>query len=157
MSMPQQSRLLSLPAELRLLIYETTFEGHILDFRCDVNKIGSYNKLPPPGLLVTCKQLYAEAIDIFYTSATLGLSRYPPLYRILAQIPQSRWHAIKGVELDVTQSCAAGELEGSSVEGSRFHEDVRERLAFWLKHDAGSLGEKVWIKCLNCGRLGEQG
>lgn len=61
----QDSPLLALPAEIRISIYEMAFEGAVIkvDFKDRPSKV--------PGLLVTCRQIYHEAIDLYYAAATI--------------------------------------------------------------------------------------
>ncbi|PPJ58980.1 hypothetical protein CBER1_04085 [Cercospora berteroae] len=73
------SRLMSLPAELRNRIWTAAFEGWTqrIDFhsRAEIwtNAEKTYRRQPP--LLSTCKQIYAEAIGIYYSTAIFFVDR----------------------------------------------------------------------------------
>ncbi|KAK0874907.1 hypothetical protein LTR87_011233 [Friedmanniomyces endolithicus] len=67
-----KSPLLSLTPELRNLIYEKTFE----DFTADWIPCKFY---APPSLLLACKQIYVEAISVFYSTATFRASDFNTL------------------------------------------------------------------------------
>ena len=77
----QDSALLRLPAELRNMIYEFTFS------HCRVEiprrrKRESYGRSKPNNLLLACRQIHEEAIQLYYIHATFcfdtgGLYRLP--------------------------------------------------------------------------------
>ncbi|CAK1354207.1 unnamed protein product [Cercospora beticola] len=94
----QASRLMALPAELRNRIWTYVFEGSVQELRVDgfytpgmkglwrdpsgpppttrvMAGSWSYYTSPPP-LLSTCKQVYTEAIGIYYSTTTF-LSKVP--------------------------------------------------------------------------------
>lgn len=65
-----RSRLLALPHKLRDIIYDMTFEDDILDLDCK-------NRSPTSiGILIACKQTYAEALDIYYRNITTRSPRF---------------------------------------------------------------------------------
>ena len=73
MEVQEQPRLMSLPPELRIHIYETVFAGctiHILSLQSSPGLLSR-----PPGLLLSCKQAYTESIDIYYAKCTFSFSR----------------------------------------------------------------------------------
>lgn len=145
----QQSRLLNLPAELRLKIYEYVFEGHIISIR---ERNGRFGKPSPPSLLPTCKQIYTEAVDIFYACATFSFNYYEVTRTALSLLPSSRRKMVQGLQLDETPWCSClSHCPATAEAGCRIHgyalactkQDLRE-----MGED--SLAEKVMVKCLHC-------
>lgn len=65
----EQSRLLTLPAEIRTQIY-----GHagIWDFDC--NSAGYLGNRRPPGILLTCRSVYQEISERFWAGRTLYIN-----------------------------------------------------------------------------------
>lgn len=53
-----------LPPELRNAIYGTVFQNHTIEVVSAERNL----KAQPPGLLVACKQVYTEAVEIFYSA-----------------------------------------------------------------------------------------
>lgn len=67
MAVQGESPLLSLPPELRNIIYGMVFEGCILELR----RINDEQSPESVGLLLVCKQTFAEAIDLYYRNVTV--------------------------------------------------------------------------------------
>lgn len=63
-------RFMDLPPELRIIVYEFTFrDGEPIEVtvRSDTNPLSSVST--PPGILFANKQIYAEALAVFYSSS----------------------------------------------------------------------------------------
>lgn len=58
------SPIFKLPPELRNAIYSLVFQDHTVE----VVSVERYLKAQPPGLLITCKQLYTEAVEVYYSN-----------------------------------------------------------------------------------------
>lgn len=98
--------LLKLIPELRLEIYEHVFAGahpQPRTFR--------FRSTPAPPLLLTCKQVYAEAIDIYYRSLTILVPIWAASLGCIANIvPRERLGKVRELKVDVTDVCEAGTL-----------------------------------------------
>jgi hypothetical protein len=81
-SIPNRLSLLGLPPELRDRIYVTTFSGSR-----DTGRRNGRNT-PAPGLLLTCKCIYNEAIGAFYHCSTFTFCYLHSLMGWLAAIPE---------------------------------------------------------------------
>lgn len=89
------------------MIYNEVFSDHITDLR-DRNPIeasGAASSLPiprptGPGLLLTNKQLYNQALDIFWSSTAVVFDCSINVPQLPTMVPRSRWAAIGCVELD---------------------------------------------------------
>ncbi|KAM3415887.1 hypothetical protein BST61_g9389 [Cercospora zeina] len=74
--------LMSLPSELRNRIWTLFFGGSIKDLcavsyaACGMDADWSFQSSPPP-LLLTCKQVYAEAVGIYYSTTTFSTKISP--------------------------------------------------------------------------------
>ena len=71
MSDQRQSPLLGRPRELRDMIYKQVFKGCVL--RLERRKKASPESI---GLLLTCKQLSVEAIDVYYRNVVIEVDRF---------------------------------------------------------------------------------
>ncbi|USW48585.1 Putative 2EXR domain-containing protein [Septoria linicola] len=102
------SRLMSLPAELRNRIWTAYFESVRFHFSAkECTRWPSahlYIKAPP--ILETCKQVYSEALGIYYSSTTFQgeLSEYGdnirPVLRWLTNIGRSNARLINNIHLE---------------------------------------------------------
>jgi 1-acyl-sn-glycerol-3-phosphate acyltransferase len=94
------SPLLALPRELRDLIYDIALAGTILKLDYDSPK-------PSPeslGLLLACKQMYTETIDVYYRHVIVA-TQFPETFTHWAQqIPRERLQQIPGVQFKCTLS-----------------------------------------------------
>ena len=70
MQTTQPTSFLSLPAELRITIYEITFTGLKIDRRLAAERIKSKRKEEPIGILMSSKQIHEEAMPVFYRCAS---------------------------------------------------------------------------------------
>lgn len=146
----QQSHLLGLPTELRLKIYEYVFEGHIIDFH---HFSPLDEKQAPPGLLITCKQVYIEAVEVFYSSATIGFDSFSAVGLVISSyVPSYRLNGMKGVELDCTQLCGDQDLCAKMTEEEcGMHLYARTIAESQLQGMAAdTLAKKVRVKCSCC-------
>lgn len=115
------SRLLDLPAELRLKIYERFFE----DYKVRLPHYGR-TRLSAPSLLLASKQVSHEAVDIYYAAATF-VYVYPGHHTIsdaLSHLPRFRWPHVEHIAVDCTESCKRFFGTASAVELAEFHEGV---------------------------------
>ena len=71
----QDSLLLRLPSEIRNAIYELVLSGLYITIPKFYGK--NYHGSNPIGLLLTCKRIHAEAIQVYYASATFHFKSYP--------------------------------------------------------------------------------
>lgn len=87
--------LFDLPPELRLNIYEKAFEGNTISF--DDNATHHCGRSPAPALLLTNKQVYEEAISIFWSCTTVIVPEYVSRSKGILEtlFPRSRWPDIK--------------------------------------------------------------
>lgn len=140
------SRLLNLPAELRANIYSKVFEGHITHLSHDAN---TYGKLFAPALLLTNKQIHAEAIDTYWTYTTLQIIDFEgtEAQKIQGSIPRSRWTVIPGFHVDVTWACQFDHVSGAA-DPEGIHDFARRRTEKQLRGvGAEELAGKVRVVC----------
>lgn len=118
MTAVQRCRSLELPAELRVQIYEYTFEGCEIIVRADTK--GRIVKPPAPALLKVNKQIYNEAVDISYASVTITCAMVNKIsfWQIGPLLPSSRWSDIKHVTLVCASPCWR---EDEEVAHAEFH------------------------------------
>ncbi|KAK3678798.1 hypothetical protein LTR78_001251 [Recurvomyces mirabilis] len=102
--------LLQLPPELRDLFYEKAFE----DFTAEWTT-GQWFK--PPGILFSCKQIFSEAINIFYNTATFQTCSYNMLERRLLRLRYQHRRLVSKIQLD---SASQGVLSNESTLRSTF-------------------------------------
>ncbi len=88
-----KSPLLSLTPELRNLIYEKTFE----DFTADWIPCKFY---APPSLLLACKQIYVEAISVFYSTATFRASDFNTLDKRIRRLRYCHRRLVRNIDID---------------------------------------------------------
>ncbi|KAK4494819.1 hypothetical protein PRZ48_014175 [Zasmidium cellare] len=92
------SPLLNLPPELRNNIYELVFTNTTINFNTTATR-------RPPSLLLSCKQIYTEAVTVYYAEATFVSNE--PQKAIIAHIqtlpPKSR-KALRNVVLGVSDA-----------------------------------------------------
>jgi hypothetical protein len=79
-----ESPLLSLPPELRNIIYCMAFEGCVFEV-----ELVNYARSPESaGLLLACKQTFSEVINIYYSNVTiesrsvLAITHWPDTYLV---------------------------------------------------------------------------
>lgn len=142
----QPSHLISLPAELRANIYGKLFEGHITHLSNDTN---SHGKLSAPAILLTNRQICAEALDTYWESTTLQTMDFEGTnaQKIQGSIPRSRWAAISGFDIDVTWACKFEHVYGAA-DPEGVHELAKRRTERQLR-DVGAeeLAGKVRVVC----------
>lgn len=98
------SRLTRLPAELRNRIYELALPDTIIIPRRRPKMGIPCNKVCAPGLLLTCKQIYQEAIGLYYSSTSfwfkipddfarwariIGIKKLKVIRKIVLMVPYS--------------------------------------------------------------------
>jgi hypothetical protein len=87
------SNLLTLPPEIRNLFYEAIFE----DFTAELIPMQWYES---PSILRVCRQLYGEAISIFYSTATFRARSSKILERRLSRLRMSHRRLVRKVQVD---------------------------------------------------------
>lgn len=95
---------LSLIPELRLEVYEHVFA----DIVVKPTRGAKDNKWrsPAPGLLLTCKQIYAEAVNTYYSSITIAVPEdNAGPKRIENLVPESQWGRVQKFTMDITALC----------------------------------------------------
>lgn len=94
-SQPERCRLLELPAELRIAIYEHAFPPKTVHVWVDKNvyRWRSYIKKSAVALLATCRQIAAEATPVFHDNTTVHFSICDEFERLL-----SRYHRFGPLE-----------------------------------------------------------
>ncbi|KAK4902268.1 hypothetical protein LTR27_001171 [Elasticomyces elasticus] len=88
-----KSSLMSLPPELRNLIYEKLFE----DFTAKWIPCKFYTQ---PNLLLACKQIYGEAISVFYCTATFRAQNYNILEKRIRRLRLCHRRLVKNLDID---------------------------------------------------------
>lgn len=91
------SRLLCLPRELRDMVYDMVFERNVLDLDEDNEKPWKYQEPDLTGLLMTCKQDRAEAIDIYYSTLHVCVLRADVLENWVQSVPHERVQKISKI------------------------------------------------------------
>ncbi|KAK1059201.1 hypothetical protein LTR12_000625 [Friedmanniomyces endolithicus] len=94
-----KSPLLSLTPELRNLIYEKTFE----EFTVEWIPCKFYE---PPSILLACKQVYVEAISVFYSTATFRASDFNTLDKRIRRLRYCHRRLVRRLEIDTQQQFA---------------------------------------------------
>ncbi|EME87056.1 uncharacterized protein MYCFIDRAFT_77169 [Pseudocercospora fijiensis CIRAD86] len=93
---------MGLPAELRNRIYEIAF-----DIKCEYTQYekGKRCLIAAPGLLLACKQTYAEGLKIFYSSAKFRFSSKSRAVDFLSRVAWKNGHgsALKSVTRSLSQ------------------------------------------------------
>lgn len=106
MALDIPSRLLALPPEIRLNIYEHVFEGSIIN----------YETLPstrrglasPPPLLLVSRHIYTEALDTYWSATSVIIASYAATIKgISSLIPRARLAGIRRLDVDVSEACEA--------------------------------------------------
>lgn len=154
----EPSLLLDLPAELRSLIYGMALEGCMLDFRrdCKAGRDRPYQKIMPPRVLLTCQQIYAEAIELFYATVTLQLTYYSSPRLVARLLPQRRWSALRSVEVALPPFWECGDHRGRRKVKvhERFHESVYEMFVEEFRlAGASCLAKVIRIRCGSTGEI----
>ncbi|KAK5111469.1 hypothetical protein LTR62_004921 [Meristemomyces frigidus] len=92
-----ESPLLALPPELRNLIYEHAFDRFSARFE--------FAKwYPPPGILLSCKQVYHESLSIFYATAAFRSTSRNLIEQRLLRLRRRHRKLVSRLQLD----CARG-------------------------------------------------
>ncbi|KAK4494395.1 hypothetical protein PRZ48_014693 [Zasmidium cellare] len=95
---PQTScKFMSLPAELRNHIYELAFDGTTCSIANHKRNM-KYNY--PPGILVSCKVIYAEARQIYYNTCDFTVYKIGALHRWLHTIGYACRKSLKRLAYD---------------------------------------------------------
>lgn len=91
MANPTDSQLLTVPAELRNRVYSLVFDNCIHD----VTILVRFRKsAKPTSLLLACKQVYQEAIGIFYSNAIIASTGTSDLVHWIKHIPPQHYHLV---------------------------------------------------------------
>lgn len=113
---------MGLPAELRNRIYHYTFEDSLVDIPAR-RKPNTKGRLEAPGLLVSCKQAYAEAVSIYYSTVTFeilnlhGKGYTNRLPKFLEYIGQEKRALIQSIRVGYATSSPMWSLALWNVEG----------------------------------------
>lgn len=95
-------RLFDLPPELRNAIYTYHFEQSPVNFSESTPELASTQirafRYSAPSLVMVNKQVYAEALQIFWCSTTFTFDEYVMHAGIPMSLPQTRWASIKELE-----------------------------------------------------------
>lgn len=149
-TMANHFRLLDLIPELRLEIYGHVFVGTTMEpieftgatgFRC-----------PPPPLLLTCKQIYREALSAYYSSLTIVVPNLTATPGMLADfVPREHWGRLRALTVDATRPCEASAFIASTKRDT--HAIVRDCVVevFGKTEEGRPLSEKVKIVCTKQG------
>lgn len=108
----ESSALLRLPVDIRLYIYEAVFEGqreeiHV-EYASECTERGRKirrAKQPwtrTPSLLLTSKQVYDEAVEVYYSETIFVAPRYQWL-RWAQKLTAVRWARLRSFHLDVRE------------------------------------------------------
>ncbi|KAK3621682.1 hypothetical protein LTR56_022649 [Elasticomyces elasticus] len=88
-----KSSLMALPPELRNLIYEKLFEEFVADWiPCKF-----YTQ---PHMLLACKQIYGEAISVFYCTATFRAQNYNMLEKRIRRLRLCHRRLVQNLDID---------------------------------------------------------
>ncbi|TKA75592.1 hypothetical protein B0A55_06350 [Friedmanniomyces simplex] len=91
-----KSNLLSLAPELRNLIYEKLFEEFTAEWvRCKF--------YAPPSVLLACKQIYGEAITVFYGTATFRAKSFNILDKRIRRLRYCYRRLIRKLDIDTQE------------------------------------------------------
>lgn len=117
------SRLLSLPRELRDMIWVMTYTDDTVQLdRTEAQSTA-------PGLLVACKQSYSEAINLYYKHSTFFFRSGKKCSQWLGRISRSHIHTVTRLRFDTatTHMCLFGtpcSAEDARVALAVFHMDL---------------------------------
>lgn len=92
------SRLLGLPAELRNRIYEMAFFDTVVVLP-SIKKVSPKGLFKGPGILLACKQTYAEAVTLYYTLPTFEAYTGSRLSRWLRRIGAVRQEQVTKIHM----------------------------------------------------------
>lgn len=92
-------RFYALPAELRNLIYEKTFEDTSIRLPAE-RWHPDTKKYEPPGILLASKQIYAEAVKIFHHTTTFYLNHFEDGVQWYMHLPLATRRAITCLRYD---------------------------------------------------------
>ncbi|KAF7186648.1 hypothetical protein HII31_12057 [Pseudocercospora fuligena] len=100
-----QSPLMGLSSEMRNRLYELAF-----DVTCEVpsgHKGNPKGLTAPPGLLLACKQTYAEGLKTYYSTANFRIHTKSRAFAFLSRVASKNGHgpALKSVTLVHEQIC----------------------------------------------------
>lgn len=112
----QQFRLLDLPAELRIQIYDLLLVSRFKSQKHSTLAVGQKNVLldmnpdpeyrtMEPSILQTCKQIYREAVPILYSQNVFYIEIPGPMVKLMEQIGSMNVKFIRSLEIRV--SCFA--------------------------------------------------
>ncbi|KAK5720744.1 hypothetical protein LTR15_006705 [Elasticomyces elasticus] len=102
------SRLMALPAELRIHIYEWLFAGLTTRVKASGARGSdgthlSLLKYPVPEILLCSRQVYQETIGMYYSlSVVEAANDSQSLGTVLSSIPEETYRILQGVRIDCT-------------------------------------------------------
>jgi hypothetical protein len=102
-AMPIPSRLLTLPAEVRLLIYAHLFAGAILRpcYQLKLRSASTHQpKLKTTAIIATCRLCQTEALPIFFKTCRFKLMSSADKHAFLSSVPVSQYASIQYLILD---------------------------------------------------------
>jgi hypothetical protein len=91
----KDSRLFSLPPELRKIIYGMVFEGCILELRRNDAKRSPESV----GLLLACKQTFKETINLYYCNVTVESPMAVAIINWVRRLPHQHSYLIPEIKL----------------------------------------------------------
>jgi hypothetical protein len=101
--MATPARLLTLPLELRLLIYHYFFAGAVLR-PCYQPRLRSKSahkpRLKATAILATCRPCHLEALPVFFKTCTFKLMEIEDKHAFLRNVPASQYASIQYLILD---------------------------------------------------------
>jgi hypothetical protein len=104
--MPISSRFLTLPAEVRLLIYAHVFAGAVLRPRYQL-RLRSASPPPPAikttAILATCHLCQVEALPVFFRTCQFKLTSSVDKHAFLSSVPASAYASVQYLILDATK------------------------------------------------------
>ncbi|KAF2162706.1 hypothetical protein M409DRAFT_58114 [Zasmidium cellare ATCC 36951] len=110
------SRLLGLPPELRNRIYEFVFEDSEVTIRAHRNGIPCCTYEPPSlGILMTCRQTYREATDIFYSVTTFYFTWRMALVEFLRSLPPRHARMVSTIRFDTIARLEVFKSTGTGI------------------------------------------
>ena len=148
MASNEYSRLLDLPAELRVKIYEHVFEDCRIRLPCR-----NRTRLSAPAILLVNKQVYEEAVDIYYASATFTYVHpgQDIISEALSHLPRARWADLGHIAVDCLESRMT--VYGTELTAEQ-HANFHERLCARLQRQVERLGaRKAVVRMEFCGTV----
>lgn len=94
---PPQSRLLRLPAEVRVMIYSLLFS----DLRVTIARSAQLPNKGPWNIFLTCRKCCTEALPLFYQLATISVEPEAYVYVLRRKIGQQNMASLRSLSVRV--------------------------------------------------------